>query len=145
MYFEDFTLGQIFRLEPISLTEAEIRQFAESYDPLPIHTEPDFAASSIFGGIIASGFHTLSAVWGRWIRLNKLGTEVIGGLGIDYLRWTAPVRPGDQLRAEVEISELIPSSKGGRGIVGMKVSVSNQHGESVLVAQVKGLMKGRHQ
>ncbi|NLV90934.1 MAG: dehydratase [Firmicutes bacterium] len=143
MYFEEFSLGQVFTVGPISLSAEEIQEFAAKYDPLPIHTDPAFAADSFFEGLIASGFHTLVAIWGEWTRQNRLGAEVIGGLGLDYLQWKAPVRPGDELRAEIVVSELRPSSKPGRGIVGMKTTVTNQRGETVLVTQVKALMKAK--
>jgi acyl dehydratase len=143
MYFEDFEVGQIFNLEPITMTLEDIYEFAKKYDPLPIHIDPDFAEDGVFNGIIASGFHTLCAIWGEWVRLNKTGAEVIGGLGIDYLTWTAPVRPNDSLTGIVEIVDLIPSSKGGKGILVMKVTVYNQDEKIVLTTQVKGLSKGR--
>ena len=109
---------------------------------LPIHTDPAFAADSFFEGLIASGFHTLVAIWGEWTRQNRLGAEVIGGLGLDYLQWKAPVRPGDELRAEIVVSELTIIETGA-SIVGMKTTVTNQRGETVLVTQVKALMKAK--
>ena len=143
MYFEDFIVGQRFQIEPITITLEDIYEFANKYDPLPIHTDPKFAESSIYEGIISSGFHTLCAIWGQWVRMNIVRTEVIGGLGIDFLNWTAPVRPNDRLNADIDVAELIPSSKGGRGILVAKATAYNQNGQVVLVAQVKGMIKSK--
>lgn len=143
MYFEEFEIGQKFYLEPITMTLEDIYEFAGKYDPLPIHIDSDFAEKGAFKGIIASGFHTLCAIWGEWVRLNKIGAEVVAGISIDYLNWTAPVRPNDSLRGVVEIVDLIPTSKGGRGILVTKVTVYNQNETVVLTTQIKGLSKTR--
>ncbi|MGI6686340.1 MAG: MaoC/PaaZ C-terminal domain-containing protein [Bacillota bacterium] len=143
MYFEDFTVGQKFYLEPVTITEEEIFEFAGKYDPLPIHVNPEFAKDSIFGGIIASGFHTLCAVHAKFVEQKLLYEEVIGGLGLDYLQWSFPVRPNDTLRGELEITEKIPSSKSGRGILGIKVTARNQNEQVVMTLQVKSLVKTR--
>lgn len=144
MYFEDFEIGQKFYLEPITLTLSQIKEFAEKYDCLPLHLDLNYAQSSKFNGIIASGFHTLCAVWGQWVRLNKCGTEVIGGMGIDYLNWTLPVYPDDCLTGEVEVVDLIPSAKGGQGILVTKTTACNQDKKIVLTTQVKSLMKSKY-
>jgi acyl dehydratase len=143
MYFDELTIGQRFKTEPITVTAGDIREFALKYDPLLIHTDPEFAEKSLYGGIIAPGLFTLCTVWGQWVRLNVVDREVIGGLGIDYLKWLAPVRPGDVLTADIEIADLIPSSKGGRGIIAVKAVASNQNGDAVLEAQLKGLIMCR--
>ncbi|MDF2524056.1 MAG: acyl dehydratase [Clostridiales bacterium] len=143
MYFEELKIGQQFQIKPVTITLEDIYEFANKYDPLPIHTDPKFAQESIYEGIIASGFHTLCAVWGQWVRSNIVGKEVIGGLGIDFLNWTAPVRPNDQLSADIEVVDLIPSSKGGRGLLVAKATAYNQNRQIVLVAQVKGLIKSK--
>lgn len=103
MYFEEFEIGQKFYLEPITLSLEEINEFVSKYDSLPLHLDSHFAQNSKFHGIIASGFHTLCAIWGQWVSLNKSGTEVIPGIEIDYLDWTSPVYPGDCLTGEVEV------------------------------------------
>jgi len=143
MYFEDFEIGQRFVTEPLILTKEDIMAYAGKYDPIPLHVNEDFANNSSFNGVIASGFHTLSTIWGQWIRLKKLDTEVIAGLGIDELKFTAPVRPGDALVTAIEVIEKIPTSKGGKGIVTINISASNQNGEQVITAKVKSLMKSR--
>ncbi len=141
MYYEEIELGQRFYCEPILITAEEIERFAEKYDPLPIHIDPEFAQNSMFEGIIASGFQTLSAIWGQWIRLNLYGNEVIVGLGLDYVQWPAPVRANDLLTTEVEVTGLKPSSKKDRGKITLKLTATNQRGEVVLETQTNALIK----
>lgn len=141
MYYEEFEIGQRFYCEPIIITAEDITQFAEKYDPLPIHIDQEFASHSMFEGIIASGFHTISAIWGQWIRLNIFGNEVIVGLGLDFVKWPAPVRANDWLTTEAEVIELKPSSKQDRGKITLKLTVSNQRNEVVLETQTKALIK----
>lgn len=141
MYFEDFELGQRFYCEPILITAEDIIRFAEKYDPLPIHLDNEFAQDSMFEGIIASGFHTLSAIWGQWIRLNIFGNEVIVGLGLDFVQWPAPVRANDILTTKAEVVGLQPSSKNDRGKIAIKLTVTNQRDEVVLETQSNALIK----
>ena len=141
MFYEEIELGQRFYCEPILITAEEIERFATSYDPLPIHINPEIANTTIFEGIIASGFHTLSATWGQWVRLDIFSNEVIVGLGLDFVKWPAPVRANDVLTAVVEVVGLKPSSKQGRGIVTIKLSATNQKGEVVLEVQSNALIK----
>lgn len=143
MYYEDFEVGQKFFIDPITFTEEEIIRFAEENDPLPIHTDPEFAQNGFFGGLIASGFHTLCAIHTKFIQSRITSEEVICGLGFDFLQWSAPVRPGDTLRAEMELIEKIPSSKEGRGIIVYRVTAWNQEEQVVITFQVKSLIKTR--
>ena len=142
LYLEEFAVGDRFILEPITLTEEEIYSFAEKYDPQLIHLDPEFAAQGLFKGIIASGFHTVSAVWGQWIRANIMGKENLGGT-IDFLRFLAPVRPNDQLHTTAEVVEKIPSSKENRVLVAIKLTVTNQNQKAVLETQCRVIIKGR--
>jgi acyl dehydratase len=144
LYFEEFQVGDLFSLDPVTLTEEEIYEFAEKFDPQPIHVDTQFAEQSIFKGIIASGLHTMSAVWGQWIRANKFGTEIIGGIGLDFMKWVSPVRPNDQLQTVAEIVEKIPSSKGGKGLLVIKFTADNQNGQVVLETQARVFVKSKN-
>lgn len=144
MYFEEFEVGQKYQLEPVTLTLEGIKKFASKYDPLPIHIDSNFAQKSKFNGIIASGFQTLCIIWGQWVRQNKIGTEVIAGIGIDYLNWLLPVYPDDCLSGEVEVIDLIPSSKGGKGVLVSRITAYNQNNKKVLVVQFKSLIKSKN-
>ena len=142
MYFEEFKVGDIYICEPILITAEEIHQFAMKYDPAPIHVDPEYAENeSIFNGIISSGFLTISAMWGQWIRSEVFGNEFIVGTNFDYVNFTHPVRANDVLTTEVEIVGLRASSNPNRGEVTKKFTVKNQNGEIVALVQTKSLIK----
>ncbi|GAA0726250.1 MaoC family dehydratase [Clostridium malenominatum] len=141
MYLEEFKVGEIFKLGPISLTEEEIVEFARKYDPQPIHVDYEFANNSAFKGVIASGFHTINVIWNEWVKSNRFGTEIIAGMGMDYLNWTAAVYPGDKLIALVEVVEIKPSSKGDRGVIALKFTINNEKEQTVLTTQLKAMIK----
>lgn len=141
MFFEEFEIGQRFECDPIIVKSEEMLGFAAKYDPHPVHTEEEFAENTMFNGIISSGFLTLSSMWGQWIRLNKLGNEFIVGHGLEYVKFTAPVRMNDVLTTVVEVVDLTPSSNPKRGKLTIKFDVTNQHGEIVLLTQIKVLLK----
>jgi acyl dehydratase len=137
-YFEDFTPGQVIELGSRAVTRDEIITFASAFDPQPFHTDEEAAKKSIYGGLLASGWHTGSLM----MRLLYDGllkeTVSLGSPGIDELRWLKPVRPGDTLSARMTVLENTPSrSKSDRGIVRTLIELENQHGEIVMT--VKGL------
>jgi acyl dehydratase len=144
MYFEDYFIGQKFYPEPVTITGEDITEFAQKYDSLPLHLDPEHARNSRFGGIIASGWHTLCSFWGQFVKLGIGGTEVLAGIGVDYLNWTAPVYPGDRIMGEVEVMDLIPSSKGGQGVLVLRASAFNQDGTAVMELQVKSIIQSRN-
>lgn len=145
MYFEDFYQGQEFYVEPFVMTFEEIQDFARRYDPQPIHIDLDYAAEGPFAGVIASGFHTLSAVWGHWIATGRFGRETMGGKGLDKIEWRAPVRPGDTLRTTVRVVETRASLKQPRGSVLLSLETQNQAGVVVMVLEGTVLIKHRPQ
>jgi len=116
-FLGDLTPGQRFTTGGVTFTEAAIVDFAWTWDPQPFHVDAQAAATSPFGGIIASGFHTLVACFRLFVERGIFHASFIDSPGIDALRWTAPVRPGDILHTEVEVLEVRPSSpKPDRGI-----------------------------
>lgn len=132
VYFEEFRQGEVYWLEPVIVTGEEILAFARQFDPQRIHVDAAFAAEGPFGGLIASGYHTLVLVWKRWIEANVVGDESMGGPGLDEVRWLAPVRPGDLLNPTVTISAARRSQSQRRGIVSLHFDVTNQDGVTVM-------------
>ena len=133
LYFEDFTPGRVFRTAGITLSEAQIIDFALIYDPQPFHIDREAAERSIYGGLIASGFQTIAIIFRLFAQTGVLAPANIGGSGLDEVRWHLPVRPGDTLRAEVEVlSRRSPSSRPDRGWVRVAYRGFNQHDEIVL-------------
>jgi acyl dehydratase len=141
-YLDDFKPGDRFESpHGYTFTDADIIQFAHRYDPQVFHLDAEAAKTSIFGGLIASGFQTLAATFRLIHSIGFLGNN-LGGPGMDELRWLKPVRPGDTLRAVAEVIEVTPSrSKPDRGALKYKVSSVNQQGETVMTALITSLVK----
>jgi acyl dehydratase len=144
-YFEDYTAGAVYEYGHIAVTEAEIIEFAQRFDPQPIHTDPDFAATGPFGGIIASGWHSASICM-RMVADHYLSRVAsLASPGIDELRWLAPVRPGDSLRLRATIVETRPSrSKPDRGLVRTKAELINADDQVVLSLIAMNILRCRH-
>ncbi|PKO88076.1 MAG: acyl dehydratase [Betaproteobacteria bacterium HGW-Betaproteobacteria-12] len=143
-YLDDLAPGQRFTTPGLTLTEAEIIDFAWRYDPQPFHLDANAAAESPYGGLIASGFQSLAICFRLFIQSGLLAEASMGSPGIDELRWLAPVRPGDTLHSEIEVLEVRPSgSKPDRGIARLKYRAVNQRNEVVLAFIVNHLLRRR--
>ena len=126
-YFEDYIAGSVHEYGSIAVEQEEIVSFAKRFDPQVFHTEPESAAKTIYGGLIASGWHTCGLMMRLFADhfLSKVAS--LGSPGIDELRWNKPVRPGDELSIRVTVLETKRSrSKPDRGIVHSLIEVMNQ-------------------
>jgi acyl dehydratase len=138
-YFEDFRPGQTVELGSRTVTEEEIVAFARQWDPQPFHTDPEAARDTVFGGLIASGWHT-GAMWMRLYVDSLLGSSASqGSPGVEELRWLAPVRPGDTLSGRLEVLEAVPSQRRpDRGTVRIRAEMVNQDGVTVMSMTSRG-------
>ena len=144
LYFEDFTVGRRFESPSLAITEAEILEFARRYDPQPFHVDADAARDSPYGGLIASGLHTLTLTFKLFLETGALAVSSLGSPGLDEIRWLLPVRPGDTLRVVVEVAAARPSSsKPDRGIATLRYQAFNQHGQTVLTMTGHQLLRRR--
>lgn len=144
LYFEDFTPGREFRTDGATITEAQILDFALAFDPQPFHLDVEAAKQSIFGGLIASGFHTMALTFRLFAQTRALAACSMGSPGADELRWLRPVRPGDTLRAIVRVVEQRQStSKPDRGIVRLQWTTLNQAGDPVLTMTSMQIVRRR--
>ena len=138
LHFEDFAPGQVYDLGTRTLTEDEIVAFGRDFDPQPFHVDPEAAKESVFGGLIASGWHT-GAIWMRMYVDTMLGSAARGSPGIEELRWLAPVRPGDTLTGRLTVLEATPSAtKPDRGTVRIRGEMVNQDGVTVMSMTSRG-------
>jgi len=132
-FFDDFSVGERFVSQGATLTQSQILDFAIKYDPQPFHLDVEAAKETHFGGLIASGFQTLSLGFRLIYDTGFFKACSVGSPGMDELRWLRPVRPGDTIRTEAEITELRPSSsKPDRGSARIAYRVLNQAGEVVM-------------
>ena len=132
LYFEDLAVGDTWESDEYEVTESEIIEFAEQYDPQWFHTDPERAAEeSIYGSLIAAGFHTAAISTRLFVDCFLSDTATLGGKGIDKLRWHEPVRPGDRLSIQAEVLDLEPESD-SRGLARIRIETSNQDGDVAL-------------
>lgn len=140
LFYEDFTVGQSFSGGRRTIPEAEMVQFAQTYDPQSMHLDRLYSEESPFNGLIASGFHTLCLAWWLFLQLGIVKDSMWVGLGIDELRWRRPVRPGDTVSLRVEIAGKSPLSVPGRGRVTFSHTLTNQNDEMVMTYQSVNLI-----
>ena len=144
IYFEDFRVGQVIELGSCTFSKDEIIALARKFDPQPFHIDEAAAERSIYGGLIASGWHT-GSLFMRLLYDGLLSHAAsMGSPGQDELRWIKPVRPGDTLSARGLVEELIPSrSKPDRGLIRTTYEVFNQDGDKVMMVRGLGMFGKR--
>jgi acyl dehydratase len=129
--FEDFPVGTRLQSGTVEVTKESIIQFAEQFDPQPFHLDHAMAKKTIFGGLAVSGWHTAALSMRLFVDTMNVGGGIIG-MGVDDLTWPNPVRPGDQLRLDIEIlGARFSKSRPGSGIIRIRNVTSNQRGEVV--------------
>ena len=134
-YLEDFAPGQTFTGSARVLVDPErVKSFAAEFDPQPFHLDENAARASFFGGLAASGWHTAAMTMRLLVESDLSPAGGIIGAGFDEFRWTKPVRPGDELRVEVEVLEVRPSkSKPDQGLIKVRTTTLNQNAEPVQI------------
>ena len=132
-YWEDIKAGDVVELGSHTMDKERMLSFAREFDPQTFHTDEKAAAASVWGGLIASGWHTGSVLMRILYEGFLKDTAGLGSPGIDELRWLKPVRPGDTLSVRLTVLETTASrSKPDRGIMRTLMEVRNQHGEVVM-------------
>jgi len=144
-YWEDYAAGTVQQFAGVTMNEPDIIAFAKQYDPQPFHIDPIAARQSMYGGLIASGWHTAAVTMRVLVDQFIPPKASLGSPGIDELRWVLPVRPGDTLSVQVEIVEARRSrSKPDQGIVRTRISVLNQTGAVVMTLAAANFFKCRN-
>ena len=131
--FEDFRVGDVMTLGPVEITAADIRSFAERFDPQPMHLDDDAEQNTVVGGMLASGLHTVCL----HMRLLADGvlrdTASMGSPGVEEVRYLAPVRAGDRLTLRIEVAAARPStSRPDMGFIVMRSEMINAGSVPVL-------------
>ena len=136
-YFEDFKDGQVFTAGSIEMTKENILKYASEFDPQFFHLDEEAAKDSVFGTLVASGWHTASTSMKLFVEAFP---DIHGGMigrTIDRISWPRPTYPGDKLSIACEVKETVPSkSKPHLGIVKMRNTTSNQDGKPVQIADI---------
>jgi len=145
-YFEDYVAGSVYEFGAISVEQDEVIAFARRFDPQVFHMDPESAKETIFGGLIASGWHTAGLMMRLFAEHFVSKKASLGSPGVDELRWTKPVRPGDELSVRVTVLKTKRSrSKPDRGIVHSFIEVMNQNLEVVMSMKAVNLFFCRQQ
>jgi acyl dehydratase len=140
MKFAEFTPGLVIEAGPQTLTEQAIIDFARAHDPQWFHVDPQASKDGIHGGLIASGWHTCCVAMRLVVDKALQGSESFASPGLDYLKWSHPVRPGDSLSVKATVIETRrAASKPTLGILRWRWQLFNQHGTQVLDLQATSL------
>lgn len=131
-YFEDIREGEPLNCRSVTMRREEMVAFAQRFDPQPFHTDEDAARASIFGGLVASSLHVLSACT-RVVVEAQRDVAILSGVGMDEVRLFNPVRPGDRLHVEARWTNLRRThSRPDQGFAAITCRVTNQHGKRVV-------------
>jgi acyl dehydratase len=141
-FYEDLEVGGTASFGTYEVTREEIVTFAEQYDPQPFHTDEAAAEASMFGGLVASGWHTASMTMRLLVDNYLSESGALGALGIDELRWPAPVEPGDTLSVRTEITEKDVWDD-DRGRVATEITTTTGDDEVVLSMTAQVLWRRR--
>ena len=144
-YAEDYQAGQVFDVGEHTFTRDEIVAFAQSWDPQPFHVDDAAAAASMFGGLIASGWHVALIMMRMMLRGGFLSSETsLGSPGLEGLKWLRPVRPGDRLSGKVEVTDVrISRSRPDIGFITCVATLRNQSDEEVYWLKSTAIIKSR--
>src|SRR3989440_12251038 len=126
-YFEDFRVGELIDLGSVQVSQADIIGFAQQYDPQPMHVNPNAASFTIYGGLIASGWHTGALFMSLLVRNLIAQTSSLGSPGMEELNWPAPLRPRDTGTAPIEGLATRRSNSPPMGIGRLRGDMRHQH------------------
>jgi acyl dehydratase len=144
LYWEDFREGEAHEFGSVTVTRDDIVRFASEFDPQPFHVDDEAAAKTMFGGLIASGWHTAAMAMRMMCDGYLLRSSSLGSPGVEQLKWLQPVRPGDTLHMRLTVVEARPlNSRPGVGLIKSRHEVVNQHGETVMQMEGYGMFGRR--
>ena len=141
MYFEDIKLGMTMEVGPTTIGKEKMMDFARTYDPLPLHTDEEYAKASVFGALIAPGVMSFMSVWAKFLELDFFGNELLAGKSTK-IEWARPVFADDVLTGRAKITNLVWRNA-KNGLVEISMEVFNQHGVLVLTDVTEAIVKCR--
>ena len=143
-YFEDYIVGSVYEFGDFAVTEADVIGFANQFDPQYIHTDPLWARSGPYQGLIASGWHSGAIIMRLVVDHYLSHVASLGSPGVDEMRWILPVRPGDKLRLRIEVLEArVSKSRPDRGLVTSGIELLNQADQPVMSLKMVNLLSRR--
>ena len=139
MYFDDLRIGMSVNTAPAVIKKEKMLAFAADYDNIPLHTDEEYAKTTLFGNLIAPGVMSFMSVWVKFLEVNFFGEELIAGKSTK-IEWIKPVYAEDILRGTVTITNLVKRNE-KNGIVEVTVEVFNQNDELVLTDVTEAIVK----
>lgn len=139
MYFEELRIGMTVETDPVVIDKGKMLAFAQDYDPIPLHTDEEYAKHTPFGKLIAPGVMSFMSVWAKYLEKDFCGDELIAGKSTK-IEWIKPVFADDTLSGRAEITNLKPRNQ-KNGLVEITVEVYNQNGELVLKDVTEAVVK----
>ena len=139
MFFEEFELGYATKTDPVVIKKEDMLDFAKKFDNLPIHTDEEYAKSTVFGKLIAPGVMSFMSVWAKYLENDLAGDELLAGKSTK-IEWMKPVFADDTLTGICTVSNLIKRNP-KNGIVELTFEVFNQNGELVLTDVTEMIVK----
>ena len=139
MYFEEFKLGEKKQIEPAVINKADMLDFANKYDNIPLHTDEEYAKGTIFGKLIAPGVMSFMSVWAKYLEVDLAGDELLAGKSTK-IEWVKPVFAEDVLTSTCTVSKLTKRNA-KNGIVELTFEVFNQNGDLVLTDVTEMIVK----
>lgn len=141
MYFEELEIGMSVKTPEAVIDKKKMMDFAIEYDPVPIHTDEEYAKNSRFGKLIAPGVMSFMAVWAKYIEVDFFGEELVAGKST-RIEWYKPVFANDVLRGEARITALVPRNP-YNGVAQITMTIFNRENEQVMEAIVEAVVKRR--
>ena len=139
MYFDDLKIGMTVEIPYAVIEKEKMLAFAHDYDNIPLHTDEEYAKSTIFGGIIAPGVMSFMSVWAKYLEVDFFGKELLAGKSTK-IEWLAPVFPDDVLTGKATVTNLTKRNE-KNGIVEITIDAYNQKGELVLTDVTEAIVK----
>ena len=141
MYFEDIRLGMTVQIAPVTIEKEKMMAFARTYDPIPLHTDEEYAKTSPFGALIAPGVMSFMSVWAKYLEVDLFGKELLAGKSTK-IEWLKPVYAEDVLTGQAEVTGLAKRNK-KNGLVEITIHAYNQRGDLVLTNITEAIVKCR--
>ena len=141
MYFDDLKVGMSVQIAPAFIEKEKMMDFARVYDPIPLHTDEEYAKASPFGALIAPGVMSFMSVWAKYLEADFFGEELLAGKSTK-IEWHKPVYAGDVLSGTAKITGLTPRNE-KNGLVEISIDAYNQKGQLVLTDVTEAIVKRR--
>ena len=141
MYFDDITLGMTVEIAPAVIEKEKMMAFARDYDNIPLHTDEEYAKSTVFGALIAPGVMSFMSVWVKFLEKDFFGNELLAGKSTK-IEWQKPVFADDVLTGKATITSLVKRNP-KNGLVEITIEAYNQHGDLVLTDVTEAIVKCR--